>query len=364
MRMSVLFLSYLISFNLCFASAQKPSEITSTQKPNKIIGKSPFLEDERNTIEVVQNNVNSVVFISTTQLAQNWIYGTVEVPRGAGSGFLWDNQGHIVTNYHVVDGAESFIITFQGDNKEYKATLVGGEPSKDIAVLKLEKTPTKLKAITPGSSKDLIVGQKTIAIGNPFGLDHTVTSGIVSALGRKIEGVGGVKIYDMIQTDASINQGNSGGPLLNSAGELIGMNTVIFSTSGSSAGIGFAVPVDTISQIVPQLIKYGKVTRPGLGIAPLPDEIKMRFGVKKGVVIAALEEDGPAEKSGLKGMKRDIRGRYYLGDIVTKINNDEIENFDDIFHTLEKYKVGDEVKVTYLRDGKEKTISLKLYQLK
>lgn len=330
---------------------------------NAAISKKPLLENEKNTIEVVQNNVGSVVFISTTGLARTWDYGTVEVPRGAGSGFLWDDQGHIVTNFHVVDGAKSFIISFQGASKEYRAQLVGAEPGKDIAVLKLETKPPKLTPVSPGISKDLIVGQKAVAIGNPFGLDHTVTVGTISALGRKIDGIGGVKIYDMIQTDAAINQGNSGGPLLNSAGELIGMNTVIFSTSGSSAGIGFAVPVDTISQIVPQLIKYGKVIRPGLGISPLPEEVKLRLGVKTGVAIAALEQKGPAAKAGLKGMSRDLSGRYYLGDVITHINTDKIENFDDIYHTLEKYKVGDKVELTYQRDGKTNKIQVTLYQL-
>jgi len=203
----------------------------------------------------------------------------------------------------------------------------------------------------------------TLAIGSPFGLDHTLTTGIVSALGRKIDGFGGVKIHDMIQTDAAINMGNSGGPLLDSSGKLIGVNTMIFSTSGSSAGLGFAVPVDTVKMIVPQLIQHGKVIRPGLGIGVLPEGAKKRIGIKEGVVITFVDEDGPAGKAGLKGLAQDRRGRVIMGDVLVAIDSKEVNSLDDIYHALEKYKIGDTVAVKYLREGKKKEARIKLQAL-
>ncbi|HLP62691.1 MAG TPA: trypsin-like peptidase domain-containing protein, partial [Candidatus Deferrimicrobium sp.] len=221
-------------------------------------------EDEQNTISVVKHSVDSVVFITNIQLVRDFFYREDAVARGSGSGFIWDNQGHIVTNYHVIEDGDIFAVTLP-NQQQRKARLIGKEPNKDIAVLKIEGDLKELNALKVGSSKTLLVGQKVVAIGNPFGFDHSVTTGIVSALGRQMMGAGGVTIRDMIQTDASINPGNSGGPLLNSDGELIGMSTMIYSSTGTSAGIGFAVPVDTIKKIVPQIIRYGKVIRPGLG---------------------------------------------------------------------------------------------------
>ena len=268
-----------------------------------------------------------------------------------------------MTNYHVVAKSDSFLISFHKDKKQYKARLVGSEPKKDIAILKLEERPVQLYPIRPGDSSKLQVGQKAMAIGNPFGLDQTITAGIISALGRKIQGAGGVKIHGMIQTDSSINPGNSGGPLFNSSGMVIGMNTLIFSASGSSAGVGFAVPVNTIKRIVPQLIKHGKISRPGLGVALLNDLWKDRLGVKKGIVIRHVSPKSSAGKAGLMGMGQDGFGRYHLGDIITKIDGKEVNSFDDIYHLLEKYKVGDRVRVTYLRKGKEREVKLTLMKL-
>jgi S1-C subfamily serine protease len=208
-----------------------------------------------------------------------------------------------------------------------------------------------------------MVGQMTLALGNPFGLDHSISRGIISALGRKIQGIGGVKIHDMIQTDAAINRGNSGGPLLNSKGELIGMNTMIFSTTGSSAGLGFAVPVDTISRFVPQLIEHGKIIRPGLGIGILEDEVAQRYLGDKGAAISYIDPDGAAALAGLKGMMRDEFGRIYLGDIITKIGKTEVTSLDDIYHALDDHKIGDDVKVEYLRDGKKRSAQVTLQAL-
>lgn len=315
-----------------------------------------LLDNERNTISIFKNNVDAVVNVSNIQIARRGFFDfdPTEVPAGAGSGFVWDDQGHIVTNYHVVQGGDKFVVTYHNDGKQYEAEIVGSEPRKDIAVLKVKNPPTKsIRPVSVGSSKSLQVGQKALAIGNPFGLDHTITEGIISALERKIQGIGGVKIHGMIQTDCSINPGNSGGPLLNSAGELIGMNTMIFSASGSSAGIGFAVPVDSIKQIVPDLIRFGKVNRPGLGIALLEDMYKAYFNVKDGIVIKYVDPASPAGKAGLKGMTRDPRGRYYLGDVILKVDGKAVNSYDDIYNLLENYKIGQEVSVTYMRDEKK-----------
>lgn len=320
-----------------------------------------LLPVESKTIEIYRKVVPSTVNVSNIKLARNFYYGEVEIPQGQGSGFVWDNEGHIVTNFHVVQGGNSFVVTFHNDPKQYKASIVGATPEKDIAVLKLEEKPTKLIPINVGSSKNLQVGQYSFAIGSPFGLDYTLTTGVVSALGRKIEGIGGVKISDMIQTDAAINMGNSGGPLLNSSSELIGMNTVIFSTSGSSAGLGFAVPADTISRIVPQLIKHGKVIRPGLGISIVPDGMKnSRLNIKKGIVISHVDERGSAASAGLQGMTQDQFGRYYLGDIILSVDGQEVNNLDDIYQVLDKKNIGDTVEVKYRRDGKDLKVKIKL----
>ena len=319
---------------------------------------------EKQLIKIYQNVVPSVVNITNMQLAGS-IFGDVEkIPAGMGTGFVWNDKGHIVTNYHVIEGGTEFVVSFFKDKKQYKATIVGAEPRLDVAVLKLQEMPKKLAPVTVGKSQTLQVGQMTIAIGNPFGLDHSMSRGIVSALDRKIKGIGGVKIHGMVQTDAAINQGNSGGPLLNSSGHVIGMNTMIFSPSGANAGLGFAVPIDSIKSVVPQLIEHGKVIRPALGIGILPDQYKEAyFGTSKGVVIRYIDEDGAAYKAGLRGMTRDPWGRSYLGDIILKIDDKEINSYDDIYHALDKYKVGDQVEITYRRKKKVSKIKMKLGSL-
>ena len=323
-----------------------------------------LLEVEQKTIELYRNVLPSVVNVSNIKIARDFGFKTVEIPQGAGSGFVWDTLGHIVTNFHVVRGGNDFVVTFQNDPKQYHASIVGVEPKKDLAVLKLKEMPGKLVPIRPGTSKDLQVGQMTFAIGSPFGLDHTLTTGIVSATGRKIDGIGGVKIHDMIQTDAAINMGNSGGPLLDSSGSLIGVNTVIFSTSGSSAGLGFAVPVDTVKRVVPQLIQHGKIIRPGLGIAIMPEEARERYGIPpRGVVLAYVDEKSPAAQAGLQGMTQDRRGRVYLGDVIMSVDNKEVNSLDDIFQVLEGYKIGDVVSIKYQRRGKDLEAKVRLQAL-
>ena len=320
-----------------------------------------LLPVETKTIDIYRRAVPSTVNVSNIKVAKNFYYGEVEVPQGQGSGFVWDDNGHIVTNFHVVQGGTSFVVTFYNDPKQYAATLVGTAPEKDIAVLKLAAKPAKLSPIATGTSKTLLVGQYSFAIGSPFGLDYTLTTGVISALGRKIDGIGGVKINDMIQTDAAINMGNSGGPLLDSSGHLIGMNTVIFSTSGSSAGLGFAVPVDTIKQIVPQLIQHGKVIRPGLGIGIVPDSMKSRLtGKTQGLIISYIDEKGSAAKAGLKGMTQDQFGRVFIGDIILAVDGKDVNSLDDIYQVLETKKIGDQVDVKYRREGKTLTTKITL----
>lgn len=320
-----------------------------------------LLENEKNTIRIFQKTVQSVVNITNLKMGRSkWPFGKGQNKKaGIGSGFVWDQEGHIVTNSHVISGSNSFLVSFHKDKKQYKASLVGAEPNKDIAVLKLSDRPKVLHSIKIGSSSTLLVGQKTLAIGSPFGLDHTMTSGIISALKRVIEGFGGVTIKGVIQTDASINPGNSGGPLLNSMGKVIGMNTSIVSSTGASAGLGFAVPADTIKRIVPQLIKYGKVIRPGLGIG-----IEENYtGNGKGLIVLYTQENGAAEKAGLKGVRQDAYGRRYLGDIILKIDGKDTNSYNDIYHILDKHKVGDTIEVIFLRNSKMQKTIVKLTPL-
>lgn len=321
-----------------------------------------LLESEKNTINIFKNSVQSVVHISNIKIARRGWFDqeAMEIPAGAGSGFLWDNKGHIVTNFHVISGGDSFQVRFHKDTKEYNAKFVGGDPKKDIAVLKLTDMPKSIQPIKIGTSKNLQVGQKALAIGNPFGLDHTITTGIISALERKIRGFGDVKIYGMIQTDCSINPGNSGGPLLDSTGSLIGMNTMIYSASGSSAGVGFAVPADTIRRVVDQVIKFGKVSRPGLGVGIVSDYYTSYFGVDKGIIIKSVMPGSPADKVGLKGISVNRYQEYKLGDIILSIDGKEVNNYDDIYNLLGDYKAGDEVEVEILRNGSKKKLKISL----
>lgn len=317
-----------------------------------------WTEDEQNTISIVEATSRSVVFIINVQVQENIFYGPQKVAKGTGSGFVWDTRGHIVTNYHVIRGGQQFFI-IGADQNNLEARLVGKEPRKDIAVLRITGDSRQLVPLPAGSSRDLKVGQKVVAIGNPYGFDHTVTTGIVSALGRKMEGFEGVTIRDMIQTDASINPGNSGGPLLNSAGELIGMNTMIYSSTGSYSGIGFALPVDTIKRIVPQLIQYGKVIRPGIGVSFLRDEYAGNIDVQ-GAIIYEVPGDSRAAGAGLRGLGRDRSGRLYLGDVIVAIDNRRVTSYDDLYNILDDYQIGQRVTLTVTRDGQSRQVSLRL----
>ncbi|KAL0343998.1 UNVERIFIED_CONTAM: Protease Do-like 1, chloroplastic [Sesamum angustifolium] len=304
--------------------------------------------DELATVRLFQENTPSVVYVTNIASRQDaFTLDLLEVPQGSGSGFVWDTQGHIVTNYHVIRGASDVKVTL-ADESTYDAIIVGFDADKDVAVLKIDAPKDKLRPIPVGVSADLLVGQKVYAIGNPFGLDHTLTTGVISGLRREISGATGRPIQDVIQTDAAINPGNSGGPLLDSSGNLIGINTAIYSPSGASSGVGFSIPVDTVSGIVDQLVKFGKVTRPILGIKFAPDQVVEKLGVS-GVLVLDAPPNGPAGKAGLQPSKRDTFGRLVLGDIITSINGKKVSNGSDLYRILDQCKVGDKVIVEVLR---------------
>lgn len=320
-----------------------------------------FSSDERNTIEIFKNSSPKVVYVHKIQRLRNRYAEEFEVSSGSGSGIIWDKYGHIVTNYHVIHGADNLMVTLS--NKTVPAKLVGVEPRKDIAVLKLSSIQSfqALNNFTPFKmveTDELVVGQKTIAIGNPFGLDHSLTTGVISALGREVPGIGGVNIRNMIQTDASINPGNSGGPLLDSQGALIGLNTMIFSRTGSSSGVGFAVPAETIARIVPQLINYGHVKMSGIGVIPLEANISSYNHKVPGVYIARVLPNTPAAKAGLNGVHTDQFGRIILGDAILAINNRKINSYNDLYNNLADIPIGSKIKLTINRQGKSQSLAV------
>lgn len=332
--------------------------------PADVRGEAEFpsylLPDEVNTIKLFQNHGASVVNINSMRVQrQLFSFDTMEVPAGTGTGFIWNAEGYIVTNFHVIQDASKIVVSFK-NGKTAQAKIVGAEPRKDVAVLKV-KMPQDIDflPLSLANTHDLLVGQKVVAIGSPFGLDQTVTTGIISALGRSIVGVGKVTIRDMIQTDASINPGNSGGPLLDSRGFLLGMNTMIYSGSGSSSGIGFAVPANTINQTVGEIIKYGRVQQPGIGISAFTDNVTRRLG-QRGVLIMEVFKNGPAEKAGLRGTMRNKYGEILIGDLITEIDGTKVETYDDLYVVFDQKKIGDEIMLTIFRDGKKQKSKLKL----
>ena len=323
-----------------------------------------LLEDERNRISIFQRVAPAVVNISNLKFAHSgfFTYDLTAVPQGSGSGIVWDKKGHIVTNFHVIQKADKVMVTF-ADGKSQVAKIVGLEPLKDIAVLKLSSPKKGLRTVHLGNSSSLLVGQQAIAIGSPFGLDQTLTVGIISGLGRSIPGIGGVTIRDMIQTDASINPGNSGGPLLDSKGYLIGMNTMIYSQSGSSAGVGFAVPVNTINRIVNQLIRFGRVRRPGLGVSLFSERINQQLGIQ-GIMIRSVLPGGGAEKAGLKGTRRHPQnGKTIWGDVILAIDEKRVGSFDELYNTLETKAIGSYVLVRVQRRYKTFKVNVQLMEL-
>jgi len=317
-------------------------------------------EDEQNNISVFKAVSPSVVHITTIELARNVLsLDVMQIPRGTGSGFIWDDRGNIVTNFHVIQGAGAARVTLS-DQSNYKASLVGAFPDRDLAVLRIDAPKEKLRAIVVGGSGELQVGQKVYAIGNPFGLDQTLTTGVISALNREIESVTRRPIRGMIQTDAAINPGNSGGPLLDSAGRLIGVNTAIYSPTGSFAGIGFAIPVDEVNRVVPRLIKDGKFVRPALGIQPAPEAFQRALGLGKGVVIVGVLPDSPAHKAGMRPFMRAADGSLVRGDVIVALGSKEVSTLDDLQTELEQRQAGENVTITVARGDKRENLQVRL----
>jgi S1-C subfamily serine protease len=322
--------------------------------PRTVTPRGDLAADERATIELFEKSRDSVVYISTAQRVLDvWTRNVFTVPRGTGSGFIWDDAGHVVTNFHVIEGASQATVKL-ADGRDYPAALVGASPAHDIAVLRIGVGFKRPPPVPIGTSHDLKVGQKVFAIGNPFGLDWTLTTGIVSALDRSLPNErGGPPIEHLIQTDAAINPGNSGGPLLDSAGRLIGINTAIYSPSGASAGIGFAVPVDTVMRVVPQLIKTGRYVRPALGIEAdeaLNERLSALTGIE-GVFVLRVTPGSAADKAGLRGVTRSAEG-LVPGDVIVAVEGKPVTSVAQLLARLDDYRVGDTVRVT-LRRGED-----------
>ena len=318
-------------------------------------------EDEANNIEIFSQASPAVVYVTNTTLVRRSRFSrnVEEIPQGAGTGFVWDQNGFIVTNYHVVQGANRIMIRLQ-DQSSWEAEVIGVAPDKDLALLQINAPEELLTPLPLGDSAELQVGRKVLAIGNPFGLDTTLTVGVVSALGREITSLTNRTIRDVIQTDASINPGNSGGPLLNSLGQLVGVNTQILSPSGANIGIGFSIPVNTVKRIIPQLIKFGREIRPILGISNLDDSISAQNNID-GVVVAEVTNGLGSAAAGLVGLKQDQQGNIILGDVIVGIEDMTIRNSDDLLNALEQYQAGDVVEVfTRRRNQDEMSFSVEL----
>lgn len=338
------------------------AQTQAASTPRVIEARGDLAADEKATIELFERARDTVVFIATSQRVQDfWTRNVMTVPRGTGSGFIWDNNGHVVTNFHVIQGANAAMVRL-ADGRDYKAALVGVSPAHDIAVLRIGVEFKRPPAVPLGTSADLRVGQKVFAIGNPFGLDWTLTAGIISALDRTLPGESGVSIEHLIQTDAAINPGNSGGPLLDSAGRLIGINTSIYSPSGASAGIGFAVPVDTVNRVVPILIRDGRYIAPELGI-DTDDRLNQRLSQAlriEGVFVLRARPGSSAERAGLRGVRVAADGSVSAGDVIVSVEGKAVESIGGLLGRLDDFKVGETIKLEVLRDGKRVVLPVTL----
>ena len=340
----------------------QPSQAAFTETPPAGISDPATSTDEQNNIEVYRTLSPGVVFIHSTSYARDF-FGFMEPQEGSGSGSILDQQGNILTNHHVIAGAQKLSVSL-GGKRDYPAVVVGSDPDTDLAVIRLTEKPAGPLTVVPmGDSDRLVVGQKVLAIGNPFGLDRTLTTGVISGLQRPIRARNNRLIEGAIQTDASINPGNSGGPLLDSRGRMIGINSQILSPSGSSAGVGFAVPVSIAKRVVPQLLQNGAVRRPKLGISTrdiAQIRAQVELPVTDGVLIVQVARGSGAAAAGLRGMQQTEMGDFELGDIIVGINNDKVGNADDLFRVLDKYKIGDTVQVQIWRNGRKTSVPVRL----
>ena len=340
----------------------QPSGIAFTETSPPGITDPAAAGDEQNNIEVYRTLSPGVVNVHSTSYARDF-FGYVEPREGSGSGSVIDQEGHILTNHHVIEGAQKVAVSF-GGQKNYAATVVGRDPNTDLAVIKLVERPKEPLTVVPlGDSDRLEVGQKVLAIGNPFGLDRTLTTGVISGLQRPIRARNGIPIEGAIQTDASINPGNSGGPLLDSHGRMIGINSQILSPSGASAGVGFAIPVSIAKRIVPQLVRFGEVRRPKLAINSRDVQLlkdRIELPVSEGVVIWQVAAGGAAANAGLRGLTQTENGDVEIGDIIVGIDNEEVDTTDDLYRILDKHQLGDTVQVQIYRNGRRTTVPVKL----
>lgn len=342
---------------LCVLSTILPSAVA-----RPVASRGELTTEERVTIDVFEKSKRSVVFISTSERVRDlWTRNVHSIPRGTGSGFIWDEQGNVITNYHVITGASEARIRLN-DGRDYPATLVGASPFHDLAVLRISVPSNKPPPLPVGSSHDLLVGQRVYAIGNPFGLDWSMSMGIVSALDRSLEGDNGNAIEHLIQTDAAINPGNSGGPLLDSAGRLIGMNTAIYSPSGASAGVGFAVPIDTINRVVPALITHGKYVRPSIGIGmdgDINDVLSSRLKTE-GVFVLKVNAGGPAAAAGLRAARIERGSTVVPGDVIVAVDDKPVSTVPKLQARLDDFNPGDKVRLGILREGKRINVDVTL----
>jgi S1-C subfamily serine protease len=328
-------------------------------QPRAITARGDLAQDEKSTIALFKAVSPSVVYITTMAVQQDpFSLRALEVPEGAGSGFVWSDDGYIVTNYHVIADAEGARVTL-ADQSTWQAQLVGVEPDKDLAVLKIQAPKHLLPPIPLGTSSDLQVGQKVFAIGDPFGFDQTLTTGVISGLGREIEAAPHRLIQGVIQTDAAINPGNSGGPLLDSAGRVIGINTAIVSPSGAYAGVGFAVPVDIVNRVVPRIIRGEPILKPGLGIRPADDYLAERLGLE-GVLVLQIAPGSAADKAGLQPTRQDAFGNVVVGDLIVAIDGQATRNLDDLFRALDSHEIGDTLTLTIVRNGRRMDVPVQL----
>jgi putative serine protease PepD len=353
-----------------FRTIFQPNDIFAEEtSPLNGISNPSTVSDEQNSIEVYKTLSPGVAFITSTVYQEDY-FGGVQEGKGSGSGSVIDNEGHILTNYHVIEDAQKLTVSFGGD-KTYPAKIIGGDPDTDLAVIKIDPPREGLTIVPLGDSDKLDVGQKVLAIGNPFGLDRTLTTGVISGLQRPIRSVpvpgapNGRIIEGAIQTDASINPGNSGGPLLDKFGKMIGINSQILSRSGGSVGVGFAIPVSIAKRIIPQLIQFGEVRRPklgvnGVGVAQASRQINLP--VEKGLLLITVAAGSPAGNAGLRGLSR-TGDDTAIGDIITSIDGQPIEDLDDLYRVLDKKQFGDTIQVEVFRGGKTLNIPIKLTAL-
>jgi len=332
------------------------------EEPRPIAPRGPLAPDEQQTIGIFQRASPSVVYITTVQHVRDFFSRNVmRVPQGTGSGFIWDEHGHIVTNFHVIQGAQEALVTL-ADQRSFQASLVGASPDHDLAVLQIDMPADGPRPLPIGTSSDLQVGQNVYAIGNPFGLDHTLTTGVISALNRSIDDENGGTVENVIQTDAAINPGNSGGPLIDSSGRLIGINAMIYSPSGAYAGVGFAVPVDTVNRIVPKLIAHGGYVRPTIGVNALDDLSRRLLSNANytGIVVLQVVPGSPADRAGIKPVQSSGGRRVTLGDVIVAIDGKPVKTFNELVSVLDKHESGDKVTLTVRRGQESRDVTLTL----